>query len=66
MRFYLIDRITEVAPAKYVEGLKLVSMSDDVFDEHFPGYPVFPGSLILEGLAQMSGLFLNTASSKRG
>lgn len=66
MRFYLIDRITEVAPAKYVEGLKLISMSDDVFDEHFPGYPVFPGSLILEGLAQMSGLFFEYCLKQEG
>lgn len=66
MRFYLIDRITEVAPKKYVEGLKLVSMSDDVFNEHFPGYPVFPGSLILEGLAQMSGLFFEYCLRQEG
>ena len=66
MRFYLIDRITEIAPKKYVEGVKLVSMSDDVFNEHFPGYPVFPGSLILEGLAQMSGLFFEYCLRQEG
>jgi 3-hydroxyacyl-[acyl-carrier-protein] dehydratase len=31
-------------------------MTEDVFNEHFPGYPIFPGSLILEGLAQLSGI----------
>lgn len=56
MRFYMVDRITEICPEKYIEGTKLVSMSEDVFNEHFPGYPVFPGSLIMEGLAQISGL----------
>lgn len=66
MRFYLIDRITEIAPKKYVEGLKLVSMSEDVFDEHFPGYPIFPGSLILEGLAQMSGFFFEYCLREEG
>jgi 3-hydroxyacyl-[acyl-carrier-protein] dehydratase len=66
MRFYLVDRIEEACLGKYVEGLKCVSMSDDIFNEHFPGYPVFPGSLILEGLAQMSGLFFEYCLQKQG
>jgi 3-hydroxyacyl-[acyl-carrier-protein] dehydratase len=66
MRFYLVDRILEACPGKYVEGIKCISMSDDVFNEHFPGYPVFPGSLILEGLAQMTGLFLQFSLHGQG
>ncbi|MDD2583558.1 MAG: hypothetical protein PHE99_01270 [Bacteroidales bacterium] len=57
MRFYLVDRIDEAFLGKYVIGRKCVSMSDDIFNEHFPSFPIFPGSLILEGLAQISGLF---------
>ncbi len=66
MRFYMIDRIREVAPGKYVEGIKNITMSDDVFNEHFPGYPIFPGSLILEGLAQLSGLFFEYCIKEQG
>ena len=66
MRFYLVDRIQEICLGKYVEGLKCISMSDDIFNEHFPGYPIFPGSLILEGLAQMSGLFFEYCLHKQG
>jgi len=57
MRFHLFDRIEEICRWKYITGIKCISLSDDVFNEHFPGYPVFPGSLILEGLAQLSGSF---------
>jgi len=66
MRFYMIDRIKEAAPGKYVEGVKNITMSDDVFNEHFPGFPIFPGSLILEGLAQLSGLFFEYCIKEQG
>jgi len=66
MRFYLVDRIKEVCPEKYVEGIECITMSDDVFNEHFPGYPIFPGSLILEGLAQMTGLFFEFCIRQKG
>ncbi|MCB9497129.1 MAG: beta-hydroxyacyl-ACP dehydratase [Fibrobacteria bacterium] len=57
MRFHLIDRIEEIRYGKHIVGVKCVSLSDEVFDEHFPGYPVFPGSLVLEGMAQLAGSF---------
>ncbi len=57
MRFHLVDKITEICYDKYIVGVKCITLADDVFDEHFPGYPIFPGSLILEGLAQLSGSF---------
>ncbi len=57
MRFHLVDRITEICYDKYIIGVKCVTLADDVFNEHFPGYPIFPGSLVLEGLAQLSGSF---------
>jgi 3-hydroxyacyl-[acyl-carrier-protein] dehydratase len=62
----MIDRLRELAPERYVEATKCISMSEDVFNEHFPGLPVFPGSLILEGLAQMSGLFFEYCLKQRG
>ncbi len=57
MRFHLVDRIDEICYGKYIVGVKCVTLSDDVFNEHFPGHPIFPGSLILEGLAQLAGSF---------
>ncbi len=58
MQFYLIDRVTDVVPGESATGLKAVSLSDDVFRDHFPNYPVMPGVLMLEGAAQLSGFLL--------
>ncbi len=55
MRFYLIDRVEEIRYGEYIKGIKCISLSDDVFNEHFPGFPVFPGSLIIESMAQLAG-----------
>jgi len=57
MRFHLVDRVEEINYGKYIIGVKCISLADDVFNEHFPGYPIFPGSLIMEGLAQLAGSF---------
>lgn len=66
MRFYLIDRIDELCIGKYAQGIKCISMTEDVFNEHFPGYPIFPGSLILEGLAQLTGILFEYSLIQRG
>ena len=66
MRFYQVDRVTEMSPGKYVEGVKCVSLDNDIFDEHFPGCPIFPGTLIIEGLAQLSGMFLEWSRKEMG
>lgn len=65
MRFHLIDRIEEIKTGEYITAVKCITLADDVFDEHFPGYPVFPGSLIMEGLAQLGGSFFEIMM-KRG
>jgi 3-hydroxyacyl-[acyl-carrier-protein] dehydratase len=66
MRFHLIDRIDEVWRWKRITGVKCITLADDVFNEHFPGYPIFPGSLIMEGLAQLAGSFFEMALTDRG
>jgi len=58
MRFFLIDKITRWEVGVAAEGLKNISLSEDFFDDHFPRRPVMPGVLILEGMAQLSGLLL--------
>ena len=54
----MIDRITSWDVGKSAEAIKNISLSEDFFDDHFPRRPVMPGVLILEGMAQLSGLLL--------
>jgi 3-hydroxyacyl-[acyl-carrier-protein] dehydratase len=61
MRFFLIDRITQWEVGRSAEATKNVAMSEDFFDDHFPRRPVMPGVLILEGMAQLSGLLLEAS-----
>jgi len=61
MRFFLIDRITRWEVGTLAEGAKNVALSEDFFDDHFPRRPVMPGVLILEGMAQLSGLLLEAS-----
>jgi len=65
MRFFLIDRITAWEPGVRATAVKNVALSEDYFDDHFPLRPVMPGVLILEGLAQLSGLVLEEAAKAR-
>jgi len=66
MRFYLVDRIEEICYGEYATGVKSISLADNIFNEHFPGIPVFPGSLILEGTAQLAGSFLELTREHSG
>jgi 3-hydroxymyristoyl/3-hydroxydecanoyl-(acyl carrier protein) dehydratase len=66
MRYLLLDRITELRPPERAAGVKCVSLSDDVFVDHFPGHPILPGALIVEGLAQLGGVLLEATVKHRG
>lgn len=56
--FLLVDRIVERVPGEYARAYKNVTINEPFFTGHFPGYPVMPGVLILEALAQVAGLAL--------
>ena len=54
--FLLVDRILEVEEGKKVVGIKNVSMNEPFFQGHFPNYPVMPGVLIIEAMAQVGAV----------
>ncbi len=54
--FLLVDRITELTAGEYIEGFKNISISEPVFQGHFPDHPIYPGVMILEGMAQAGGV----------
>ena len=66
MRYVLLDRITALKPPEMASGIKCVSLSDDVFVDHFPGHPIMPGALILEALAQLAGVLAEATMRQRG
>lgn len=65
MRFFLIDRISQWNVGASACATKNVALSEDFFDDHFPRRPVMPGVLILEGMAQLSGLLLEVSLKSR-
>ncbi len=62
MRWLWIDRFLEFRPRESARALKNLSLAEDYFADHFPGYPVMPASLILEGLAQTGGILVGDAN----
>lgn len=58
MRFYLIDRLESIEPNVSAKGIKCWSLSDDMFAEHFPGFPIVPGVLQIESIAQLMGILI--------
>lgn len=58
MRYLMIDRIDELRKLDYALGTRCISLSDDCFEHHFPGQPVYPGALLIESMAQLGGALL--------
>ncbi|MFC7371488.1 3-hydroxyacyl-ACP dehydratase FabZ [Fictibacillus iocasae] len=64
--FLLVDRILEVEEAKRAVGIKNVSANEEFFNGHFPEYPVMPGVLIVEALAQVGAVAMLKKEENRG
>lgn len=62
MRWIWIDRFTKFEPGKSAQAVKNVSLAEEHLHDHFPGYPVMPASLIIEGIAQTAGILISQAS----
>lgn len=54
--FLLVDRVTEVEKGQFIAGYKNVTINEPFFNGHFPGHPIMPGVLVLEAMAQISGI----------
>lgn len=63
--FLLVDRVVDYKPGEYLIGVKNVSFNEPFFTGHFPQRPVFPGVLIMEALAQATGLLAFKTQGKK-
>ena len=64
--FLMLDKIIEINGDDSAIGIKNVSYNEPIFQGHFPGNPIFPGVLIIEGMAQTAGAIVIAAERERG
>ncbi|WP_044026183.1 3-hydroxyacyl-ACP dehydratase FabZ [Candidatus Blochmanniella vafra] len=62
--FLLVDRVLNFEKGKFLKALKNVSFNEPFFQGHFPGKPIFPGVLILEAMAQATGILAFKSTGK--
>src|SRR5947209_17938076 len=65
MRFHLVDRILEVEPGRRLRAVKNLTLGEEYLADHFPGFPVMPGVLMLESLVQAAAWLLRVSEDFR-
>lgn len=63
--FLLVDRVIALEPHARIRAIKNVTINEPFFQGHFPGHPVMPGVLVIEALAQASGLLTKLSHPPR-
>ncbi|HEV3239788.1 MAG TPA: 3-hydroxyacyl-ACP dehydratase FabZ [Casimicrobiaceae bacterium] len=63
--FLLVDRVLECEVGQRIKAIKNVSINEPFFQGHFPGYPVMPGVLIIEAMAQVSAILAYMTRAER-
>jgi 3-hydroxyacyl-[acyl-carrier-protein] dehydratase len=65
MRWFWIDRFVEFESGSHAKAVKNVTLAEEHLHDHFPGFPIMPGSLMLEGMAQTGGILLGEKNNFR-
>src|SRR5438067_13887784 len=65
MRWIWIDRFVKFERGKSARAIKKLSLAEDYFEQHLPGFPIMPACFILEGLAQTGGILVGEANDYR-
>jgi 3-hydroxyacyl-[acyl-carrier-protein] dehydratase len=66
VRYFLLDRVTDVVPGESARGVKNVTLTDEVLHDHFPDFPILPGALVVEAMAQLGGFLLEVSLNGDG
>jgi len=61
MRFVLLDRITQLEPGKSITAVKNLTLAEEYLADHFPGFPVMPGVLMLEAMTQAAAWLIRAS-----
>lgn len=64
--FLLVDKVTELEPGKRAIGIKNVTVNEPFFQGHFPKYPLMPGVLIIEAMAQVGAIAMMSMEENKG
>jgi len=62
--FLLVDRVVDLKEGEFIEAYKNVTIGEQIFQGHFPGHPIYPGVMIIEGMAQAGGILAFESMSK--
>ncbi|MBV5278901.1 MAG: 3-hydroxyacyl-ACP dehydratase FabZ [Campylobacteraceae bacterium] len=64
--FLLIDRVIDLVPSQSIEAYKNVTIGEQIFQGHFPDHPIYPGVMIIEGMAQAGGVLAFKSMDEEG